>query len=203
MDYLKIFTDFAEVIEPLSDEERGRLFSAMLSYARDGEAPELTGNERFIWPVARQGIDREAAFLKKQAENGSKGGRPKKATETQENPEKPNETQKSHKDNDNDNDKDKDNSVKEIKEKRHRYGEYGNVLLSDEELEKLRAEFPDYQQRIERLSEYIAKTGKSYKSHLATIRSWARTDRKNAPEQSEQDRRREAMKKYIKGGIGR
>ena len=34
----------------------------------------------------------------------------------------------------------------------------------------------DYSERIERLSEYIASTGKSYKSHLATIRSWARKD---------------------------
>lgn len=61
---------------------------------------------------------------------------------------------------------------------RHRYGEYQNVLLSDSELEKLKAEFPtDWEQRIERLSEYIASTGKRYKSHLATIRSWARKDK--------------------------
>lgn len=60
---------------------------------------------------------------------------------------------------------------------RHKYGAYNNVLLSDTELEKLKTEFPsDYQNRIERLSEYIASTGKSYKSHLATIRSWARRD---------------------------
>ena len=63
------------------------------------------------------------------------------------------------------------------KPKRHKYGAYQNVLLSDEEYEKLRNEFPhDYSERIERLSEYIASTGKSYKNHLATIRSWARKD---------------------------
>ncbi|MEE1014157.1 MAG: replisome organizer [Clostridia bacterium] len=60
---------------------------------------------------------------------------------------------------------------------RHKYGEYQNVLLSDEELDKLQTEFPyDWQTRIERLSEYVASTGKSYKSHLATIRAWARKD---------------------------
>ena len=60
---------------------------------------------------------------------------------------------------------------------RHKYGEYKNVLLSDEELEKLKAEFPaDWQSRIENLSEYIASSGKSYKNHLATIRKWAKTD---------------------------
>lgn len=70
------------------------------------------------------------------------------------------------------------NKRKREKEPRHQYGDYGNVLLSDSELSSLQAEFPqDYQRRIERLSEYMASTGKSYKSHLATIRSWARRER--------------------------
>lgn len=61
---------------------------------------------------------------------------------------------------------------------KHKYGEYNNVLLTDEQMEKLVNEFPiDYQERIERLSEYIASTGKTYKNHLATIRSWARKDK--------------------------
>ncbi|MCD7845536.1 MAG: helix-turn-helix domain-containing protein [Oscillospiraceae bacterium] len=73
------------------------------------------------------------------------------------------------------------NKQKKEKESRHQYGEYGNVLLSDAELQSLQADFPqDYQQRIECLSEYMASTGKSYKSHLATIRSWARREKKQA-----------------------
>ena len=60
---------------------------------------------------------------------------------------------------------------------RHKYGLYKNVLLSDEDYQKLQQEFPhDYTERIERLSEYIASTGKKYKNHLATIRTWARKD---------------------------
>ena len=60
---------------------------------------------------------------------------------------------------------------------RHKHGLYENVLLTDVEYEKVQEEFPnDYHDRIERLSEYIASTGKKYKSHLATIRSWARKD---------------------------
>lgn len=61
---------------------------------------------------------------------------------------------------------------------RHKYGMYQNVLLSDEDYQKLQEEFPhDYSERIDRLSEYIASTGKSYKSHLATIRAWARKEK--------------------------
>ena len=60
---------------------------------------------------------------------------------------------------------------------RHKFGEYKNVLLSDEDVEKLKTEFPtDWVARIENLSSYIASTGKSYKNHLATIRNWARKE---------------------------
>ena len=61
---------------------------------------------------------------------------------------------------------------------RHKYGQYKNVLLTDEDMAKLQEEFPhDYSDRIERLSEYMASTGKSYKNHLATIRNWAKKDK--------------------------
>lgn len=62
---------------------------------------------------------------------------------------------------------------------RHKYGTYKNVLLTDEDMNKLKSEFPDdWQSRIERLSEYIASSGKAYKNHLATIRAWAKKDKK-------------------------
>ena len=64
------------------------------------------------------------------------------------------------------------------KESKHKYGLYENVSLSDADLEKLKEEFSDWEQRIERLSEYIASTGKVYKNHLATIRAWERRDKK-------------------------
>lgn len=73
-----------------------------------------------------------------------------------------------------------ENSIEEIsidKKVRHKYGQYKNVLLSDEDMEKLKNEFPDYEVRIERLSEYMESSGKKYKNHLATIRSWARKDK--------------------------
>lgn len=67
---------------------------------------------------------------------------------------------------------------KKEKQVRHKYGEYKNVLLSDDDMQKLQSEFPyDWQARIENLSSYMASTGKSYKNHLATIRNWARKDK--------------------------
>lgn len=74
-------------------------------------------------------------------------------------------------------DKDKNKSISK-KSPRHKHGEYQNVLLSDDDLDKLKTEFPsDWDQRIQRLSEYMASSGKSYKNHLATIRNWARRDK--------------------------
>ena len=190
MKYLKVFTDFAEAIEPLSEAERGRLFTAMLQYASTGETAELKGAERFVWPTAKQNIDRTRAEAERNAACGSKGGRPKKAKKTDLNRKKPTETDLNRKkaDKDKDKDKDKDNIIPPIspngdisplegeRPRKHKYGEYKNVLLTDDELEKLKAEYADYLDRIERLSSYIASTGKVYKSHYATIRNWARAD---------------------------
>lgn len=77
----------------------------------------------------------------------------------------------------------KGNSKKPIK---HKHGEYNNVLLTDDELDKLKAEYPDWQERIERLSSYVASTGKAYKSHYATIRNWARKDQVAQPVRQQQ-----------------
>lgn len=78
-------------------------------------------------------------------------------------------------------DKSKD-SIDKSKDIKHKHGEYDNVLLTDDELEKLKAEYPDYENRIESLSSYLASTGKRYKSHYATIRNWARMEAKRAGE---------------------
>lgn len=57
-------------------------------------------------------------------------------------------------------------------------GPYQNVILTETEMEQLREEFPaDHEERIDRLSLYMASTGKHYKNHLATIRKWADDDR--------------------------
>ena len=45
----------------------------------------------------------------------------------------------------------------------------------------MQSEFPTiWQEYIERLSEYMASTGKTYKGHAATIRRWIADDRRKA-----------------------
>jgi hypothetical protein len=99
MNYLKVWTNFRDVVSSLTDAEVGRLFMAMLTYAETGEEPEnFEGNERFLWAVAKRDIDMTNARNETFRQNGSKGGRPKtkqnqeKPNETKNNQEKPNET---------------------------------------------------------------------------------------------------------------
>ena len=61
---------------------------------------------------------------------------------------------------------------------KHKYGEFKNVLLTDDEVVKLQEKFPhDWTQRIENLSEGIARKGYKYKSHYLAILNWAKKDK--------------------------
>lgn len=63
------------------------------------------------------------------------------------------------------------------KDKKNIYGEFKNVKLTSEEFEKLKLKFNStHLDRIEALSQYIEQKGKKYKSHYATILTWARKD---------------------------
>ena len=64
----------------------------------------------------------------------------------------------------------------ESKDNRTAYGTYQNVFLTAEELSALQSEVPHYQEYIEKLSRYMASSGKQYANHAATIRSWALQD---------------------------
>ena len=80
---------------------------------------------------------------------------------------------------------------------KHKYGEYKNVLLTDDELQKLKTEFSDYEDRIERLSSYIASKGTKYKSHYATIRNWARKDAETKVTQHQQKSRQSSGNPFL------
>ena len=88
MKYLKVFTDFQELMEPLDFEERGRLFTAMIAYAEDGRLAELSGNERFVWAMARRIIDREAELYEEKVSSAerARGCKRKPAADTKVDP---------------------------------------------------------------------------------------------------------------------
>lgn len=110
--YVKAFFDWIEQVSALEDDEKGRLFVAILEYARTGEVPDMQGRESILFPVFKSQIDRDTESSAKQSENGKKGGRPRAKTESKENQNKPKETKrkltKANKEEEKEKDKEKD-----------------------------------------------------------------------------------------------
>lgn len=80
-------------------------------------------------------------------------------------------------------------ATKPAKPKKHKHGEFNNVLLTDEEVEKLKQRFPyDWDKKIEKLSQGLALKGYKYKSHYLAILKWAEnekpTDTRNVYDES-------------------
>ena len=126
MKYLKVWTSFLDIIKPLENAEVGRLFINMLIYAETGVEPaEMAGNERFIWPMAKQTIDLAAEKAETLRRNGQRGGRPK----TEDIQEKPNESK-------NNQTEPNDNQTKAYKEKKRKEMERNEIessFIGDEE----------------------------------------------------------------------
>ena len=151
--------EFGDVFAALTDAQAGEMIKAIFAYEINGEKPAFDGVLLFAWashiqPKLDHIAESYAAKCEKNRENIAK--RWQKDTNVY----------------------DRIPSNTTVKETRHRYGTYKNVLLSDAEYAKLINEFPsDYAERIERVSEYCKSSGKTYKDYLATIRAWARRDK--------------------------
>lgn len=106
------YHSYLDTMEALNDAECGRLFRALLEYSATGAAPELRGNERFVFPGMRSQIDRDIekynAKCARNRENGEKGGghSPPNAPERPRTP-----TKDKDKDKEKDKDKDKDKDI--------------------------------------------------------------------------------------------
>lgn len=74
------------------------------------------------------------------------------------------------------------------KANKHKYGEYKNVLLKDEELQKLKEEYQNWEELIKYLDEYIEMKGYKAKSHYLCIKKWVvDAVKRNQPKKQEMD----------------
>lgn len=100
-DSFVFYRSFYESISNLSNEDKGRLFSAFAEYALNGIEPELTGFEKSIFTLIKPQIDANTKKYedgKKGGEHGKKGGRPPKTQRSDSNENNPTKTpQKPHK----------------------------------------------------------------------------------------------------------
>lgn len=176
-----LYTKYGKQIQGLTMEQRGVLFTAILMHESGEPIPEMDACTQMAYSFIcvdlddnRQKYEEKCA---KNAVNGAKGGRPPKSEEKQMVIEKTEKTErysvkrtqpkKADNDSDNDNDMKKNN-------KKHTFGEYKKVSLTDEEYRKLVSEFGEQKtdQAITFLDAYIAEKGYKSKSHYLAIRRW-------------------------------
>lgn len=181
------YRSYYEASKDLPKEAQADFLMAICAYIFDGVEPDLQGVASAMFKLAKPTLDTSI----KRASAGQAGGKSKangKQTDS-----KTEANVKQNQSNDEANPKrymindymindqvinDKEKIDKKEKPQRHKHGQYKNVLLSDDEVKKLKTEFPlDWQDRIERVSEYVASTGKHYSNFLAVIRAWAKKDR--------------------------
>ena len=173
--WFKLFLHQKPIIDSVSDDVVGKAVKAAFHYFATKEELQLDVLPMVVYSSFKPYIEESFTDYERDVRNGHKGGRPQKPPVIPGKGGLPTRTQAEA---EADAEAERETVSKADKPlTRHKYGSYKNVRFTDEEYAKLQAEYPaDYEERIERLSEYIASTGKSYKSHLATIRSWARKD---------------------------
>ena len=157
-DSVIIYADYREHLDLLTLEERGQLFTAILDYVKTGQTEELNPGVKMALSFIKSQIERDKtkydATCDRNRLNGAKGGRPPqdKTERVLEKPKKPSGlsglSEKPKKpDNDIDTDTEYDTEYEHDTKRerrasaRHARGEYGWVKLTDEEYERLNAEY--------------------------------------------------------------
>jgi len=179
-EYFLAYHSYLEMFEDLSDTEIGRLFKAVLKYSATKEVSDLRGNEKFLFKVLKIQIDRDSQKYEEKCEtnkrNGALGGKTKNERQILANGSErflnlavaPKEKKK-----------EKENTKTNIKEsianaiQKKKLGEFKNVLLTEQEFEKLNSEYGhELSGIIEHLSAYIEMKGYKAKSHYLAIKKW-------------------------------
>ena len=191
--WFKLFLHQKPIIDSVPDEVAGQAIKAAFHYFATGEELPLDTLPMVVYATFKPYIEESFNDYERDIRNGRKGGRPPKPRVTPGQGGQPSPTEaeaEAEAETEAEAEKEAEKEAEAETEAvgmadkppaRQKYGYYQNVLFTQEEYAEVQAEFPDdYSQRIERLSEYIASTGRSYQNHLATIRIWARKDRARA-----------------------
>lgn len=183
-----VYSEWIYNLSLLTDEQSGILFRALLAYSNETELPAMDPATNMCFSFMKAQIDRDndkyEQVCAKRSEAGKKSAEKRWGTSddvTNAIFVKDEITNDNYNDNVNDNeDVNVDDNKKKNKSKpvKHKYGQYSHVMLSDEEMDKLKAEFPyNWQFWIDRVDSYCESHGTSYKNYLATIRNWSKNQK--------------------------
>lgn len=162
-----IYRSHVEAIENLPEEQQLSALKAIIHYCMDDEEPD-GGMESCVLAMAKPVLDK----WKSNKRAGKKGGEANrkhvesKPEATEKQPESKCEPKVKV--------KDKVKDKKENNKKKDPFGEYENVMLTDEEFVKLVSEFGEQEtnKAIDFLDAYIAEKGYKSRSHYLAIRRW-------------------------------
>lgn len=160
------FRSYYESVKELPPEDFKEVLMVLFKFVFENEMPEnLSPTAQMFWtlvePTARISVIRSAAGqIKKESNKNQTRIKPKSK-----------QNQKGN------------------KPQRHKYGEYGHVLLTDEQYSKLIDDFgADLVGRaIKNLDEYCQSSGKSYKDYNLVLRKWPMDEAKKNQKNSEGD----------------
>lgn len=157
------YRSFYEACEDLEENERLLFYETIFKYVFDGEEPQFKGALKMAFMMIKPNIDKSLSNYKSKVENGKKGGRPKKANKTENNLNKPNETEQKanetkDKDKDKEIDKEKDNN-NDIQTILSLIGNTTNLSVNDHEY--IKSWVDDYS--MKEIKEAINRTNKKIK----------------------------------------
>ena len=166
------YRSFYDAIKEIPEEEQLKVYKAIAVYALEQEEIKLTGTSKAIFSLVKPQLDANY----KKYENGKQKGSKTKANNKQ----KVSKIEANVNDNVNVNDNEnyiipvseEESSSTSAKANKHRFGKYKNVLLKDEELQKLKDEYSNWEELIKYLDEYIEMKGYKAKSHYLCIKKW-------------------------------
>ena len=189
-----VYHDLLSWLEPYGDAERGRILTAMLTYSMTGEAPELSGNERFLWPAIKVKIDRDRDTYENKCRKMSANVSKRYQKNTKVFKSAPTETEtETTTETETVNEKKKSSSARSVA---HVRSEYGWVKLSDAQYQKLLTDLgeDELSRCIRYVDESAQKTGNKngWKDWNLVIRSCHRDG---------WHRRAERRQSYGSGGL--
>lgn len=200
-----IYLDNQKQVNMLTDEQAGRLFKALFEFAKNGTETDFDdGMMTMIFSFMADSITRDTAKYNAKCEKNREIAIEREARRRAERERQAKETEHERvrsytngtdidKDIDIDNDIDKDkDKEKEIdnnkrtdkpssalpKSSKKKFGEYKNILLTDEQYQQLIKDYgemviTDY---IQKMDEYIQMKGKKYKDFNLALRNWIKKD---------------------------
>ena len=189
------YLDWVNVLAGQPDQIRLAVYEAIFAYVEDGTEPKQGTPVYMAFSFIKQQIDRDVVKYAEICEKRANAGRNHKGNQHTNKRNKTEQTEQMFQlgtngtDYDNEYDYDNDNNTtinssdiiyadksakkKIAKQSKKKYGEFNNVLLTDEEAEKLHNDYgEDAIGIVEFLSSYRAEKGYKNKSDYLSIKRW-------------------------------